>query len=323
MMTRACEGSISLIAMGLVALWGGSQAFAANPDAVGIFTTVQGKVLMTHSGTPAAVSVNQSDDVFFRAVIETQRASRTKALFQDDTLLTVGENSRVEITEQIYDPNRDLRSVVANLVTGKVRALVGRLFEGAGSKFEIHTPTAVAAARGTYFVVWVDEKKPTRVGQSDAAAAVRPVSLMEGSLAQAQGVTSGAANIGQAGTVTFTSGGQSVNLLPGQFSVALPNLPPSPPVFIVPTASGAQGAISAINNTEIKEAAKPESPKEVLQVTGSNAPIAAPPSVQAIGQPTVAPAPVGQAPPVPVTPPAVVSGVVETTSRVTLSIKLP
>ncbi|MEY4704838.1 MAG: hypothetical protein RL042_1040, partial [Nitrospirota bacterium] len=177
-MAHACGRLISLIAAGLLACCGGQQALAADSEAVGTFTTVQGKVLMTHSGATAAVSVKQNDDVFVRAVIETQPASRTKALFIDDTLLTVGENSRVEITEQIYDSSRDLRSVVAKLVTGKVRALVGRVFEGAGSKFEIHTPTAVAAARGTYFVVWVDEEEPGRVGQSQEqeGAVVRPVS---------------------------------------------------------------------------------------------------------------------------------------------------
>lgn len=39
-----------------------------------------------------------------------------------------------------------------------MRVLVGKVFTGTGSKFEIHTPTAVAAARGTYFIVWLFEQ---------------------------------------------------------------------------------------------------------------------------------------------------------------------
>lgn len=318
MMAYACGRSVSLIAAGLLACCGGHQALAADSEAVGTFTTVQGKVSMTHSGAPAAVPVKQNDDVFARAVIETQPASRTKALFIDDTLLTVGENSRVEITEQIYDPNQNFRSVVAKLVTGKVRALVGRVFEGAGSKFEIHTATAVVAARGTYFVVWVDEEEPARVGQSQDqdGAVVRPVSWKGEVLAQAQGATNGAANIGQAGIVTFTSGGQSVNLLPGQFSIALANQAPLSPDFLIPGAPGIQGALAAVQGTEVKEAVKSESPKEVLKVTGGNAPIVG------LSSP---PSPTGQVSPVPIpiTPPAVVTGAAGTTSHVNLTIKLP
>ncbi len=327
---RLCTGVLVL------AVWT-SHAAGANPEAIGTFTTVQGKVLVQHSGAPAAVSVKQHDDVFFRAVIETQRASKTRALFLDDTLLTVGENSRVEITEQIYDPDRNMRSLVANLVRGKIRALVGRIFEGAGSKFEVHTPTAVAAARGTYFVVWIEEEKPAQVGARARTPQVRPVAFSGETLAQLPGGATGVANIGTSGAVSLTSAGQTVLVNPGQFSIAPPGLPPMPPAIMAPTAPAAASAATAIKSTEVKDAPKPESPKEVLQATGGNAPVGAPPAL-----PAPAPTPVAsggqpggtdsggtQAPTTPVTPPAVVSGAAPpevnpaATSRITLGIRLP
>ncbi|MSQ77790.1 MAG: hypothetical protein EXR97_04985 [Nitrospiraceae bacterium] len=121
---------------------------------IGIFTAVEGRITVTRPSTGAATAVKLQNSVLFRDTIETDKESRTKALLNDDSILTVGEHSRVEITEHIYDPTRNVRSVVVNLVQGSVRALVGKAFAGSGSKFEIHTPTAVAAARGTYFVVW-------------------------------------------------------------------------------------------------------------------------------------------------------------------------
>ncbi len=133
-------------------------------------------------------------------IVETQKESRTKALFEDESLLTVGENSRIEITEHIYDPNQNLRRMVVRLVQGRLRVLVAKTFTGAGSKFEIHTPTAAAAARGTYFVVWVENG------------------------------TSGVANIGSSGRVDFTSEGQTVGLMPGKFSIAPAGDPPTQPV---------------------------------------------------------------------------------------------
>src|SRR5207247_5895166 len=131
------------------------------------------------------------------------------------SMLTVGENSRVEVNEFIYDPANDQRSTVLRLVQGKARALVGKLFAGLGSRFEVHTPTAVAAARGTYFVVWIEEKASQKMGMNETGT-VRPVSLQGLEVAELQVGGTGVANIGSSGNVAFTSGGQTVVVPPGK-----------------------------------------------------------------------------------------------------------
>jgi len=166
---------------------------------IGVITAVQGQVTVVHPHAEGAIPAKIDDDVLFKDIIETQKESRTKALFDDESLLTVGEHSRVEITEYIYDPSQKKRSTVVKLVRGTLRVLISKMFEGSGSKFEIHTPSAVAAARGTYFVVWT------------------------------QGDLSGVVNIGTSGRVLFTSGGQTVTLGPGEFTVAPPGVIPSAP----------------------------------------------------------------------------------------------
>jgi hypothetical protein len=155
---------------------------------VGVITFVQGAVTLAHSQRPSAPAKFR-DDVRFHDIIETQKESRTKALFIDDSVLTVGENSRIEITEFVFNPHDSMRSAIINLVGGKLRALVGKVFAESGSRFEIHTPTAVAAARGTYFVVWLGDTGRT-----------------------------GVANIGEHGRVEFTSHGATVILQAGEFS---------------------------------------------------------------------------------------------------------
>jgi hypothetical protein len=177
---------------------GGSLA----EDEIGVFTAVLGTVTVAHPGVARLQPVKLHDEVLFKDVIETHRESRTKAFFEDDSVLTVGENSRVEITEHIYNPDQNQRSMVVKLMQGKLRALVSKVFKGAGSKFEIHTPTAVAAARGTYFVVWTEHD------------------------------TTGIVNIGESGRVDFTAGGTTVTVAPGQYSVVGPGgLPTSPAVY--------------------------------------------------------------------------------------------
>jgi len=191
---------LSLIAISLA--FGASLAIGAEggKDGIGFYTAVLGQPSVTHPGEDRVLPVKLHDEIWFKDVIQTQNESRTKALFQDDSMLTVGENSRVEIDDYIYNPEKNVRQAIVKLMQGQVRALVSKVFKANGSRFEIHTPSAVAAARGTYFTVWVEK------GQS------------------------GIINIGEKGRVDFTSGGMTVAVDPGFFSIAHEGQAPSSPL---------------------------------------------------------------------------------------------
>jgi hypothetical protein len=191
-----------LILIAIPLAFGSSPATGAErgKDGIGFYTAVLGQASVTHPGEDRVLPVKLHDEVWFKDVIQTQDESRTKALFQDDSMLTVGENSRVEIDEYIYNPEKNVRQAIVKLMQGQVRALVSKVFKANGSRFEIHTPSAVAAARGTYFTVWVEN------GQS------------------------GIINIGEKGRVDFTSGGMTVAVDPGFFSIAHEGQAPSVPL---------------------------------------------------------------------------------------------
>ncbi|MER3425595.1 MAG: hypothetical protein C4293_22540, partial [Nitrospiraceae bacterium] len=154
-LTRALVMRVGLIAVCLASSW--SWAAEATHDSIGLFTGVQGNVFIAREGNPAPRPVNAQDEVRSQDVIETQPHSRSKILLQDDSLLTIGANSRIDIVEHRYDSERSQRSTVINLDRGVLRVLLGRAFDGPNSKFEVHTPTAVVSARGSYFTVWTEE----------------------------------------------------------------------------------------------------------------------------------------------------------------------
>ncbi len=220
-----------------------SWAEASKGTGIGLYTEVQGSVSVMHLGDPTTYDVKVRDGVIFKDVVETRVESKGQALFLDDSLLTLGPESRVEVNEYIYDPNRDYRSTIMKLAQGKVRALVSRIFAGGGSRFEVHTPTAVVASRGTYFVVWVDD--PPAKGKSIGA--------------------SGVANIGDSGAVEFTSGGKTVIIRPGQFSIAEAGKAPSDPAIITPQVP--TQVTVAINATDINYGLNPETAKQILYNT--------------------------------------------------------
>src|SRR5438876_11223448 len=104
------------------------------------------------------------------------------------------------------------------MIQGKARALVGKLFAGLGSKFEVHTPTAVAAARGTYFVVWIEEKASRKMGLNEIGT-VRPLSVQGLELAELQVGGTGVANIGCSGNGAYTSERKTVEVVSGSYAV--------------------------------------------------------------------------------------------------------
>lgn len=239
------------VVLGAALLAGGlalSSAFPAAADdgstGIGRVAVVQREASVIHPVKPRdVILVALGDAVLFRDIYETREAARLKLLFDDDSLLSLGEKTRLQITEDIYDPGRDFRSTSISLTDGWLRALVGRHFGAAGSKFEVHTRSAVAAARGTYFVVRVTGCPEERAGEEEACS---------------QAVTE-VLNIGRTGRVAVGPAdpavGGALDLDPGAFTRVFPNAPPSPAV----PASLAQ-VVQFLAETEISDAAVDEVP---------------------------------------------------------------
>lgn len=92
----------------------------------------------------------KKEPVFGSDTVITAGKSRAKLLFIDDSVVMVGENSRFVVSEYL----REGKNIsVFNLIDGAMNVIVGK------SKFEVRTPTAVTAARGTSYLVWVEGGK--------------------------------------------------------------------------------------------------------------------------------------------------------------------
>jgi hypothetical protein len=112
------------------------------------------------------VDARKNEPVFREDTVKTFDKSRAKLLFIDDSLLMIGENSKVLISAHI---DKKGKTSVFNLVDGVVNVIVGK------SGLEIHTPTSVSAARGTSYVVWVenDGTQKTGVAVSEGRVEIR------------------------------------------------------------------------------------------------------------------------------------------------------
>ncbi len=116
----------------------GLSGMALAKDDVGTVVAVKGKAIIDRD--KRAIEAKVKDSIFFNDTVATLEASRAKMLFIDDSILTLGEKSKVVINEFVYSKDKGGRSIIS-LIDGKMRSIVGK------TNFEVHTPTAVAAAR--------------------------------------------------------------------------------------------------------------------------------------------------------------------------------
>lgn len=128
---------LSVIFLFLLAAFSGT---AVAGDDVATVVAVRGKAAIERDKKEIEARVR--DGIFLSDVVLTKEASRIKLLFIDDSVLSLSENSKVAIKEFVYSKEKGGKSIF-NLIDGKMRSVVGK------TEFEVHTPTAVAAARGT------------------------------------------------------------------------------------------------------------------------------------------------------------------------------
>jgi hypothetical protein len=117
-------------------------ATAMAKDDVGAVVALKGAALIERDAK--RIEAKLKDGIQLQDSVETKDRAKAKLLFIDDSVLTMAEKSKVVIREFIYSKDARGKSIF-NLLDGKMRSVVGK------SDFEIHTPTVVAAARGTVF----------------------------------------------------------------------------------------------------------------------------------------------------------------------------
>jgi hypothetical protein len=88
--------------------------------------------------------------------VRTGNPGRLSIVFQDDSVLTVADNSQLVIDQQVFNPSAGVVRSLIGLLHGKLQAVVGEYYHESGSVYEVKTVTAVAGVRGTEFSVSYD-----------------------------------------------------------------------------------------------------------------------------------------------------------------------
>ena len=147
-----------LLAFCLISVIASSSIKANTQSAIGIAAMTVNLVTGTVETETNVVNVN--DQIFRQEIIETNSVSSTQILFMDETVLSIGPDSRLIMDTMVYDPDANTGKFVVTASRGLFTFVTGSL---ASESYEINTPTATIGVRGTKFDLFVSRKGASTV----------------------------------------------------------------------------------------------------------------------------------------------------------------
>lgn len=163
---------LSKIFLVSVLILAGTVSSLFSQEVVGKVIALEGK-LEAKSGEGESWRVlNLKDDVYEKDTIKTSEDSQAGIFFVDETTVSIGPETTIRIEKLMCSPAKNYREGNVELIMGKARFDVGRLFSK-DSTFEVHTPTAVAGVKSTRFILWVPSLELTHLAVLKGIVAAR------------------------------------------------------------------------------------------------------------------------------------------------------
>ncbi len=141
----------------LIVLFLGATLFSQD---VATVTGLTGKAFVERSGKK--IDVTLGFELGEKDTIVTNGKAKVQIIFKDETLVTVGKNSKFSIDEYLFEENQESVAKFA-ILKGAMRTITGRIGKIAPDRFSVKAKTATIGIRGTNFTALVDEDDTVRV----------------------------------------------------------------------------------------------------------------------------------------------------------------
>jgi hypothetical protein len=139
----------------LLGLLTAAPAFAQTSAPAGRVKVVAGTAFVVHEGRriPAAVGT----PVYEQDSLATGADGRVGLTLRDDTRLSIGPQTTIEISRFVYAQSDSQFSFVLRVVRGAVAYVSGRIAKLSPDAVRLETPSAIVGVRGTRLVIQVGE----------------------------------------------------------------------------------------------------------------------------------------------------------------------
>jgi hypothetical protein len=120
---------------------------------VGKISIVQGDVIIMHQQIPKGYPAKKGTHLYKSDTLFCLNNSRVSFEFNDGSILSLGSNTQMVITESIFNASKRRRALFLRMKTGKARFGVPKLSNYNQSDFKVRTPTAIVGVRGSDFII--------------------------------------------------------------------------------------------------------------------------------------------------------------------------
>ncbi|MBN2448843.1 MAG: FecR domain-containing protein [Lentisphaeria bacterium] len=145
------------LAMAGLVLWGTvlvcRRAGGAEEAIAGTVVAVRGEVSCLRAGGRQNLALK--DPVHRGDTVETGARGRVQISFADETILSLGRNTKIEITECIFQRSEGQGALHLQIAEGAFRIVGGAIMKIAPENFRADTPTATIGIRGSSFAALV------------------------------------------------------------------------------------------------------------------------------------------------------------------------
>ncbi len=120
----------------------------------------------TIKGTASIIRQNQmipaqvGDKILMGDSLKTGPEGSLGMIFKDDTLLSIGPQSEITISEFLFSPAERKLSIVTRLLKGTAAYLTGIIAKLSPESVRFETPVANIGIRGTKFAVKIEDPNP-------------------------------------------------------------------------------------------------------------------------------------------------------------------
>ena len=130
-------------------------AFASADEIhVGSLRTVKGAAVIVRNHQHLSAKIGEK--IFRNDSLRTGQDGSLGLIFKDDTLLSLGPNSEIEIREFLFSPGEGKLSLVTRMLKGTAAYLSGIIAKLAPDAVRFETPVGNVGIRGTKFVVKIE-----------------------------------------------------------------------------------------------------------------------------------------------------------------------
>jgi hypothetical protein len=144
---------ISLVLLFVVLL---ANVVNAADESAGSLRKTKGDVLVERQGS--TVKAEDGTPVYASDTIKTGSDGSVGIIFKDNSRMSLGPNSRLDLKKFAFDPARKSFSMVNRLAKGTASFVSGKMTKLSPESVVLETPTSTIGVRGTTYHVKVDEE---------------------------------------------------------------------------------------------------------------------------------------------------------------------